>query len=282
MTVLHKKVDEPYVNWNLTEGKPMSSYHAHLSDKDTPLWEYPIKNKKKSSRSIKKEKLDVNNLKLAIYSTYCGAKQHATFCNRGQSAYPSYFISNNREVLDAAGQKGWNPLFLENAEVTPDPIISAAQSKISKVLPHLIPQLSEYDFLFYVDDKYTINEELIIPLVQTLYDNNSPIAMKKHPFLNSNILSEYTESLKQPRYFAQRQLMMSYIAAQVKNGLVLDSETHFATGCILRDMRHPDIKKLNETWHQHIRQCGIECQVSFFFITQLFPNIMILPTNVFS
>jgi hypothetical protein len=106
-------------------------------------------------------------------------------------------------------------------------------------------------------------------------------SMKQHPFLNSNVMSEYTESLKQPRYYAQREQMSSYLAAQVTDGMTLQRDIHFATGCILRDMRHPDVSQINKQWFEHILLCGIECQVSFFFIAQKFPNITVLPVNIF-
>lgn len=41
MSVIYKKISEPYVNWNNEEGKPLSAYHGHLTGLDDPLWEYP-------------------------------------------------------------------------------------------------------------------------------------------------------------------------------------------------------------------------------------------------
>lgn len=41
MSVIYKKIAEPYENWNLTEGKPMTAYHGHMTQPDDPLWEYP-------------------------------------------------------------------------------------------------------------------------------------------------------------------------------------------------------------------------------------------------
>jgi 2-polyprenyl-3-methyl-5-hydroxy-6-metoxy-1,4-benzoquinol methylase len=43
MSVIYKKASEPYVNWNLTEGKPMTAYHGHMTQPTDPLWEYPGK-----------------------------------------------------------------------------------------------------------------------------------------------------------------------------------------------------------------------------------------------
>lgn len=218
---------------------------------------------------------------LAVYTTYCGTNQNTTFCGKHYTNYPSYFISNNQGALETAEQKGWIPLYLEGYEPVDDPIISATQAKVAKALPHRFPELAEYDFLFYSDDKYKISEELIPGLAASLRANRSPLAMKHHPWLPANVLYEYTESLFQKRYCDQRQMMMEYITSQLREGLKLEAKNHYTTMCILRDMRHPDAQNINEAWFSHIGQCGIECQISFFFIAQLFQDITLLPANVF-
>jgi len=43
MTILHKKVNEPYENWNQTEDKPLWAYAAESNSEDLPLWEHVIK-----------------------------------------------------------------------------------------------------------------------------------------------------------------------------------------------------------------------------------------------
>lgn len=40
MTILHKKVNEPYENWNHTEDKPLWAYAAESNSEDLPLWEH--------------------------------------------------------------------------------------------------------------------------------------------------------------------------------------------------------------------------------------------------
>lgn len=40
MSVITKKELEPYINWNLAEGKPLTAYHAHLGELNDTLWEY--------------------------------------------------------------------------------------------------------------------------------------------------------------------------------------------------------------------------------------------------
>lgn len=216
---------------------------------------------------------------LAIYSTYCGTLQNLTFCARRYDDYPAYFITNNAEVLPIAQDHGWIPLLIEGLEPSDDPIISATQAKVAKALPHRFDVLGEFDFLFYTDDKYKLSESVLPGLAASMRANHSPMAMKLHPWLKPNVLYEYTESLFQKRYMDQRQMMLDYITSQLNAGLKVQTDRHFTTNCILRDMRHPDIAALNETWYQHIQACGIECQVSFFFVAQMFKNISILPDH---
>ena len=216
---------------------------------------------------------------LAVYSTYCGTLKNLTFCARSYDNYPAYFLTNNPEVLPIAASNDWIPLLIEGMEPSDDPIVSATQAKFAKALPHRFEVLKQFDFLFYVDDKYKLSEIIIPGLAASMRANQSPIAMRLHPWLKPNVLYEYTESLFQKRYLDQRQMMIEYMTAQLNAGLKVEADRHFSTYCILRDMRHPNIATINETWYEHIQACGIECQVSFFFVAQMFKNITILPEH---
>jgi hypothetical protein len=74
--------------------------------------------------------------------------------------------------------------------------------------------------------------------------------------------------------------MIDYITEQLESGLKVVAKNRYWTSAILRDMTHPDTPKINEMWLEHIQKCGIQCQVSFFFVAQHFPNITLLPDNI--
>ena len=38
----------------------------------------------------------------------------------------------------------------------------------------------------------------------------------------------------------------------------------------LQHLKHEKTNKINETWYEHIQECGIQDQISFFFVKQLF------------
>jgi hypothetical protein len=216
---------------------------------------------------------------LAFYSTYCGSTENKTFNPQPvESAYPYFFISNNEEVLSDSAKVGYSPIFLQ-MEVTSNPDMSAYQAKVAKVLPHLIDPLMEYDFLLYKDDKISISAEKIENSVRMLMDSDSSTSIRPHPFLSGNILYEFGESMLQTRYKSQWHKTVTYITEELKNGAQLNCQM-YATGVILRNMRHPDTAKINNLWWEHINRCGIECQISFDIIAQQFNSIILLPLQL--
>ena len=134
--------------------------------------------------------------RLAIYSTYCGTTSKSTFnpapiC----SDYPHYFVSNNEDILSRALAAGYTPIYL-NKEISDNDCISAHQAKIAKVMPHTIKCLSNYQFLFYKDDKIIVDAGKINAYIRKLEEANSALAIRPHNFLSENILFEFGEAMK--------------------------------------------------------------------------------------
>jgi hypothetical protein len=216
---------------------------------------------------------------LAIYSTFCGSVDELTFRRCSYSLYPSYFLSNNTKVLSIVKKWGWNPIYLDNIEVNSDQVVSAFQSKIAKAMPQDIEVLSSYDYLLYVDDKIILDEGKIETSIDDLKNSFGSISLKRHPFLNGNVLHEVMEAMLQGRYRSQRELIVNYVTNRLGSGYRLTGDM-YATGIILRDMKHQDTISIGKSWIESIQQCGIECQISFFFIAQDFDSIRFLSDNI--
>jgi hypothetical protein len=224
---------------------------------------------------------EANNLeKFAVYSVYFGETATKTIRNtKVNTNHKHYFISNNREILNTAQSNGWRPIFV-NLPVSKNRLVSAHQSKVVKAMPHLLPILSTFEFLFYIDDKIDFNVDKIFLLITSLTINNKSIIIRNHPSKATNILSEFAEAMIQPRYQAQRDQIISYITYKIKSGYSLRTENLYLTGAILRNMSHPDTRKINEEWYSNILECGIECQISFDFIAQNYNSIGIMPFEI--
>lgn len=223
-------------------------------------------------------------MKIAVYTTYCGSADRATAQTRMVSdKYPHYFISNNQYNMDVFCKfTGWKPVYLD-FEVTDNYAVSSMQAKYAKALPHKFPELAEYDYLLYVDDKITFNVDRMEEWLQILNEKNSPLAARKHwhlPSNPSNVLHEFGESMYQQRYVYYSRQCANYIADRVAEGYSLYGEYAFMTNIILRNMRHPDTVAINEMWYNHIEQSTICCQVPFHFVAQKFNNFALLPSNI--
>lgn len=211
----------------------------------------------------------------SVYSTFCGSSKNKTFNPTPVlSDYPHLFLSNNQDVLSDAARMGWTPLFLE-AQVSDDPILSVHQAKIAKAIPHIISQIDDFRFTLYKDDKINVDIDKIARFLPEFEATNSPLAARPHPFLAGNVLHEFGEAMLQPRYKSQMGQTVEYMMTELSNGSTLDCQL-YATGVLLRNMRHPEIRGLNEMWFAHIQRCGIECQISFDFVAQKYPSISLL------
>jgi len=213
---------------------------------------------------------------LAIYSTFCGQNNNSGYIvTPAYNEYPCYYYSNNFEILQHAKSQGWIPIFMpEYFPPSNDSIVSATQAKFAKAVPNLLKELNDYRYLCYLDSKVLLDPTSIPKAIQFMTDNQASLIIREHPFLGPDVWNEFHASLWQTRYCLQQHQMRAYIEKHLAIGKVqAKADHHYWTSLIIRDMTHPEIKKINEMWYQHIQECGIECQISFFFIAQMFKSI---------
>lgn len=221
-------------------------------------------------------------MKLGVYTTYCGLNDYSTIKPYPiYDRYPHYLISNNENYLDTISKSfGFKPILMSGTP-TADSNISAKQAKIPKILPHTFSELMEYDYLLYYDDKIVPNLFEIESIIRSLELNGAPLGMRSHPTLpNPNVLFDFAESMYQWRYRCDWENMIEYITEEVEAGFKLSDNQYFATGVILRNMKHKDTIALNELWYEHTMRSGAVCQISFHFARQRFEDIMILPEKI--
>jgi hypothetical protein len=103
--------------------------------------------------------------------------------------------------------------------------------------------------------------------------------LRKHPWWGPCVWIEIDASLKQERYKPLSDQMHKYIYKQVENGLKESIEWHAACTVIIRKMTD-NAAKINEEWYKNILECGIQDQVSFFFVKQLFSRITVFTADI--
>ena len=216
--------------------------------------------------------------KLAFYSCFYGNNNNYSFKipSIPSLKYDCYFYTNNETLIKMLKLTKWKPIFI-NKEISDDPIESCMSAKEVKVLPYKYEELKSYDYLCYLDSKLGKVNELFVECFIKKYFINSDYALllRKHEFIEPNIWNEYDESMKQKRYLIHSETYKKYINNQLKNGLSETVEIHAQCGFLIRNMKHPKIKEIDETWFKHIQECGIQDQISFFFVKQLFNDYII-------
>ena len=55
-------------------------------------------------------------------------------------------------------------------------------------------------------------------------------------------------------------------------GFPTHGERLFQCGFLLYYLQHPDCKNIQNTWMKHIQKCGIQDQISMYYVAQRFPD----------
>ena len=141
-----------------------------------------------------------------------------------------------------------------------------------KTSPHKYEELQNYTYLCFLDSKFIkINEPFIENMINRFFiKNNYALLLREHHFIKNNVINEYNESMKQHRYILESNKYKEYIQTQINNGLSKITPHHGNCSLLIRNMKHEKINEINDTWYQHIQECGIQDQISFFFVKQLF------------
>ena len=205
---------------------------------------------------------------IAFYTVFTG-NNHASGCAipQAQPGYDNYFFTNNEALFELLKDTPWIPKFIK--EKTGDDYVSSTMdSKRLKVNPFLCEDLSNYDFTCFRDTK--IHAISLSKILNIINDDSYAMALIEHWFVKPEVMAEYHESMLQPRYKSQEDQILSYIHKMESEGLSLKTSYHLACGFIIRNMKHKDVKKIGETWQEHINECGIQDQISMFFVKQLF------------
>jgi len=215
-------------------------------------------------------------MKLAFYAYFYGSADNKAFRipELPSEKYNCYYFTNNIKMLEKLQETKWIGV-LDDRSINDDVYESNMIGKYIKSCPHKFKELQDYDYVCYLDNKLG---QANIPLIEEyinkyFIEQDYAIMLRQHWYIfSNNVWDEYAEAIKQERYRLQSDNYTKYINEQIAKGLSEITKNHCATGVILRNMKHAKINELNETWYQHIQECGIQCQISFFFVKQLFAD----------
>jgi len=206
--------------------------------------------------------------KIAFYTVFTGNNNTSGYAiPQAQEGFDNYFFTNNETLFNILKDTQWIPKLITERSGD-DYIASTMDSKRLKVNPFLSEDLSSYEFTCFRDTK--IDSLSMSKVLDIIKDNSYAMALIEHWFLQPEVYAEFNESMLQPRYKSQEDQILSYIRRMESEGLSLKTSYHLACGFIIRNMKHKDVERIGKTWQEHINECGIQDQISMFFVKQLF------------
>lgn len=209
--------------------------------------------------------------KLVFYTCFFGATNNRA--NRvpplPSKVYDCIYFTNNVDTITSLSDTGWIGIYVDKP-VTEDIVECALYSKEYKACPHRIRELISYEYSCYFDTKINAEERVVEEQIEKMENEDRVLVMSRHKFL-ANVMAEFYEAMCQPRYRRDHDRYLDYINKMVDKGFRLEMPTHYITGYIVR--KHCErAEKIGEAWYEQIMECGIECQISFFFVQQMFPD----------
>jgi hypothetical protein len=219
----------------------------------------------------------MTHINLAFYTCFYGGDYNNAFKipNLPSLKYKCYFYTNNKSILEKLSNTTWITIY-DNKPTTDNLIESCMVAKHVKVMPHKYDELKNYDYLCFLDSKVAHVNELFVENFINKYfiEQNYALLLREHWLIRGNVWHEYNESMYQHRYLIQSERYKKYINNQVQNGLSTETHNHCACGFLIRNMKHKNMLEINTTWYRHIEECGIQDQISFFFVKQLFNGVI--------
>ena len=210
---------------------------------------------------------------LAFYTYFYGSDNNKSFKipEIPSLKYNCYYYTNNTNIFEKLKDTSWIGIY-HDIPTNDDLIESCMVGKHIKTSPHKYKELKNYTYLCFLDSKLEkVNETFVENFITKYFINdNYALLLRKHWFINNNVWDEYNISMKQERYRLESDKYRKYIRNQVKLGLREITRHHCACGFLIRNMKHEKINEINDTWYKHIQECGIQDQISFFFVKQLF------------
>ena len=213
---------------------------------------------------------NISKQHLAFYTIFCGTGANAAnqVHDPPSLTVPSYCFTDNNSTFVEADRKGWRAKLLDG-EPSSDLIGANMKAKDLKARPFMNAILSQYNYTVFHDSKKMVQQDYVNQIVKSLPAHKA-IAIREHNFIFPpvSVWTEFEESLKQERYVRQKTQMKHYIESKIRQGYAAVQPVHFWCSFIIRDMNNPLVRSVGNSWYSNIMECGIEDQISMFFVYQ--------------
>jgi hypothetical protein len=210
-------------------------------------------------------------VKLAFYTGFFGGDSNwaKVVPPVPSTDYDAYYFTNNTDMYQRLAHTQWKRVWL-NVPIHNDNVKDAMASKELRCCPERFAELQDYDFLCWMDSKMRVTEGAHFKeMLNHLMSTECCIAATHHPLPYKTVWDEYTTAIKYQKYASEKDSYKKYIEQQLEKGADPNKPQRICCGFRLMKM-NARRKELGELWLSHIQECGIEDQISWQFVHQLF------------
>lgn len=190
--------------------------------------------------------------------------------------YDCYYFTNDKQIYNELQNTKWIVIYMDNIPIHNCPIKDTMETKRLRCLPHKFEILNKYKYLCWFDSKLKVFENKIEELIIKLEnDDNKIMVLSKHPYSNNfnSVWDEFNLAMCTEKYLSQKEQNIKYIETQINNGFSEKINIHFCGGWVLKNKKKTE--EFGELWYEHIKECGIEDQISLSFIQQKYIDFII-------
>lgn len=213
-----------------------------------------------------------NNMKLAYYTCFFGGNNNYSFLIPPipSEEYSCYYFTNNKDIYDKLKDTGFIRVFIDNIPIYNNHNKDSMSYKIYRCNPYDYGILKDYDYLCWFDNKLQVFDHKIDELVYELDKSNKSIIFTRHPYYKkyNNIWDEYNLSMNIEKYKKEESKQFNYINKMIDKGYDISNENNYLSAGFIIRKNNKTSKEFGLEWFNNILECGIQDQISLYFISQ--------------
>jgi len=222
-----------------------------------------------------------NNTKLAYYTCFFGGNNNYSYLipPLPSTEYDCYYFTNNMDIYIKLQDTNFIRVFVDDIPIFNDENKDSMSSKIYRCNPFDINVLNAYEYMCWFDNKLRVFDKDIINIIYELDNTDKSIVFTRHPYYEkyNSIWDEFTLSMNTKKYKNKELNYNSYISKMIMSGYNESFKDGFLCGGFSIRKNNEISKKFALEWFNNILECGIQDQISLYFVSQKYTkNIKIM------
>lgn len=223
---------------------------------------------------------DRNNIKLAYYTCFFGGENNYSYLIPPvpSNYYDCYYFTNNRTIYDRLENTNFIRVFVDDIPIYNCQNKDTMSSKKIRCMPFDYDILQKYNYLCWFDNKLEIYSDKVETIVYHLDTLEQSLVFVKHPYFDKylSIWDEYNLAIGCEKYAKEKEQYKNYIDSKLKENINNKLDKLFLCGGFKIMKNNLISKQFGKDWYENILDCGIEDQISLYFVAQQYKDKLLL------